>query len=889
MVKDSWDKFRTTVKRWYEGTNKRKVIYDVYTIPSWTAPIILAVVLGMFVAVHFLYYALPAALQQEHEPFYPHRFIAERAEMHTRNLTQFGARVGGSQANDYSAVNHLYEELERIAVRAASGVHRIELDVQKADEGAFELQFTPYGMTNVYHGVHNVIVRMTPTVPNSEYSGHCLLVNSHFDTIPSTVGGSDAAAMVGIMMELLRKLSTRAEVFRHCVVFLFNGAEENYMLGAHAFITRHKWAGAVKAFVNLDSAGAGGREIMFQAGPGHPFLVRHLQISAPRPRASAIAEELFQKGTVPSDSDFRVFRDFGRIPGMDFAFHANGYVYHTKYDTPDVIPSETYQQVGDNILALLVSLLDSYELYEVEAFSDEPAVFFDFLGWFLVVYSRYEGVVINSLTAAIGILVIAFCLKAMSFKSGLSMTEILTEFGVSVTILAISVGIGIALVLLLAVILDSAGRSMSWFAIPWFLFGLYFCPLLLAIGTGVTLYIHYFKRDLLSISHRVQLFLHSHFLLLILALIITTAMGLRSSYVLLPATLFYAVTAFINGMLFHNRRRSWLIVHLIGQLLPLLFYCQQAHLALLTLIPLTGRGGATSNPDLLVGLICTILALLLGGFLIPLVALCRHPRAVLSIFLLWMCINIILIITPLGFPFREATAPQRFWIFHTHRRIQDFNNASSWEDSGYFILSMDRHTSSSVKSFIPDLALAQPLGNACDGDLLFCGMPLLSSRKHNRASESLWMPGPAPVLPDATGLELLAETLEPGATRKTFTFAVTATAHMGIFLSPRHGMEMVQWSLLDHVPSSGPRWHDRETYFVFLNYGFNYFRRLEFNVTVQAPSIFRQGIQSIDIAIVSHYLFHEDFRTPEFNELLDKFPSWAYAQGTQSSYESFIF
>uniref|UniRef100_A0A1B0CYJ4 FXNA-like protease n=1 Tax=Phlebotomus papatasi TaxID=29031 RepID=A0A1B0CYJ4_PHLPP len=847
MVKDSWVKLRNTVERWYEGTNKRKVIYDVYTIPSWTAPLILAVVLGAFVGIHFLYYALPAPLTLDDEVIYPHRFIAERAEMHTRNLTDLGVRVGGSPANDYSAVNHLFEELERIAMRAGSAAHRMDLEVQKVDEGAFELPFS----------IHNVVLRMTPSTPNGEYSGHCLLVNSHFDTMPDTVGGSDSAAMVGIMLELVRKLSSRPGAFRHCIIFLFNGAEENYLLGAHAFITRHKWANSVKAFVNLDAAGVGGRELMFQAGPEHPFLVRHFQISVPRPRASALAEELFQQGVVPSDSDFRVFRDFGKIPGMDFAFHTN-----------------------DKI---------NYELYDVDAFRDEPAVFYDFLGWFLILYSSHEGVIMNCLVVAIGILVVAFCLKAMSYKSGLSMMELLSEFGVSEAILVISIGIGIAIVQLLAVILDAAGRSMSWYAVPWLLFGLYFCPVLLAIGTGATVYIHYFKRDLLSISHRVQLFLHGHFVILLLALLVLTTMGLRSAYILLPASLFYAVTAFASGIFFHNRRRSWLIIHLIGQVLPILFYCSQTHLAMQSLIPLSGRSGAAANPDMLMSLLCSVFALLLGGFLIPLVALCRHPRAVLSIFLLWMTITIILIITPVGFPFRESVAPQRYWIFHTQRKIHGFQNASYSEDSGYFLLSMDRHTASTAMSYVPELSHAQKIGEECNGDLLFCGLPLLSSRKHVRAPESLWLQGPPPELPDPTQLELLGEIIEPGATRKTLMFTVSGPSHMGIFLSPRHDLEMVQWSLLDHIPSPGPRWHDRETYFVSLSYGFNYHRHLDFNVTLQSPEIFRQGVQSLDIVLTSHYLFHDDIRTPELMELIEKFPSWCYVQGTMSSYESFIF
>jgi hypothetical protein len=34
------------------------------------------------------------------------------------------------------------------------------------------------------------------------------------------------------------------------------------------------WAKQIGAFVNLDACGAGGREIVFQAGPGNAWLIK---------------------------------------------------------------------------------------------------------------------------------------------------------------------------------------------------------------------------------------------------------------------------------------------------------------------------------------------------------------------------------------------------------------------------------------------------------------------------------------------------------------------------------------------------------------------------------------------------------------------------------------
>ena len=55
---------------------------------------------------------------------------------------------------------------------------------------------------------------------------------------------------------------------------------------------------------------------MFQTGPDHPWILDTYASAAKYPYASIVAQEIFQAGVVPSDTDFRVFVDYGNLVGM---------------------------------------------------------------------------------------------------------------------------------------------------------------------------------------------------------------------------------------------------------------------------------------------------------------------------------------------------------------------------------------------------------------------------------------------------------------------------------------------------------------------------------------------------------------------------------------------
>ena len=182
-------------------------------------------------------------------------FVEERARKHLESLTSFGSRPTGSHANEIEAVNYILHQLRKIQGDTPGNGLVLEVDVQRPS-GTFSLDFLD-GFTSVYRNVTNILVRITPRKIFPPL--HAVLINGHFDSIPMSPGASDDAVSIATMLEIVRCLmeSSDSVNLKNAIVFNFNGAEENILQASHGFITQHPWAETIRAFVNLEAAGAG--------------------------------------------------------------------------------------------------------------------------------------------------------------------------------------------------------------------------------------------------------------------------------------------------------------------------------------------------------------------------------------------------------------------------------------------------------------------------------------------------------------------------------------------------------------------------------------------------------------------------------------------------------
>ena len=255
-----------------------------------------------------------------------------RARQLLSKFSDAGPKPIGSYSNEVTIPKMILDELQSISVGIRSNV---SLDI--------DFQIPTY-----YENVDNIVARLSKNGTKSK----ALLINSHYDSAKEGPGASDDGINVVVMLEVLRSLTADRNLEMECdIIFLFNDGEESGLLGSYEFVTNHKWAKDVIAFINLEAMGSGGREMLFQATSKK--LMNSYIKTASYPFTTVFGQEIFQSGVVPSVTDFQIFQEYLNVGGLDFAFIENGYVYHTKYDTSDKNPNESIFVAGNNLLMLV--------------------------------------------------------------------------------------------------------------------------------------------------------------------------------------------------------------------------------------------------------------------------------------------------------------------------------------------------------------------------------------------------------------------------------------------------------------------------------------------------------------------------------------------------------
>lgn len=241
--------------------------------------------------------------------------------------------------------------LERRVEELAAAARKAGLEAEwesRVVSGGVDSSFLHFPFSNVFLGVKNVVLRISPRgsqVP-------AVLVGSHYDSALGSPGAADAAVPISIALEVARvtvaaaaaaakNSNSSAPSFRRPLraplLLVLNGGEESLMLGSAAFMleketemeelelqrgeerresssssdgektkSRHRhFREGVGAVLNLESTGADGPHFMFQHAGAFPLEAWAKGSS--RPRGTVIAQDFFDAGLSPAATDFECF------------------------------------------------------------------------------------------------------------------------------------------------------------------------------------------------------------------------------------------------------------------------------------------------------------------------------------------------------------------------------------------------------------------------------------------------------------------------------------------------------------------------------------------------------------------------------------------------------
>ncbi|QDZ25736.1 endoplasmic reticulum metallopeptidase [Chloropicon primus] len=337
-------------------------------------------------------------------------FSEHRAMNHVRALADdIGMRQVGTPGVRIAA-EYLLSELKSIEQLAKRERPDLEVEIQvQTTSGAYHLELflTPVYLS--YANLENLLIRLRPKASSKASERTSLLVNAHFDSAIASPGAADCAACTAIAVEVARTIVGNKDIkIETPVIFLLNGGEETYMNAAHGFMIEHEWAQEVSHFINIESTGSYGPDVVFRSNSD--LLLSAYLSASPRPRANVVFQDIFDLGLIPAETDYAVFAHestgsetasgeeaskkprttvYGDLPGIDIATMFDSRSYHTALDESKRMAPGCTQNFGDNMLAIVLKASEmirrTVDDEEGDSFG-EDCVYFDVMGLFVVAY-----------------------------------------------------------------------------------------------------------------------------------------------------------------------------------------------------------------------------------------------------------------------------------------------------------------------------------------------------------------------------------------------------------------------------------------------------------------------------------------------------------------------
>ncbi|XP_061705047.1 endoplasmic reticulum metallopeptidase 1-like isoform X1 [Cydia pomonella] len=740
--------------------------------------------------------------------------------------------------------------------------------VWQTGSGAFKLDHEiPY--LGWYYNASNIAALLegeSGVRANGEL-GTTLLLNCHYDSVPFALGASDNVAFCAIMAEVLHRLAQRTTKFKHNLIFLFNGAEENALQGAHAFL-QHPWARNITTVVNLDAGGMNGKANIFQTLDSR--LARAYAKSTNRPSAQSFGEFLFGSGLVPSDTDFRIWRDYGQFYGIDIAFVKWGNVYHTRNDNPTNLQPGVLQAAGDMLLNLASNMADMPEL--VEKAEPTTMVYYDYLNSFMFAYPLWAAYLVDALFGVVALMSVGYFVFVVGVRKS---TFRGLAWAVLGRLLCTLVAFGVGLVFVL--IMNATTTQLRYLSHQWITVPLYWIPYVIVAMITSQLYDAWSSRKSgLNRSFRaLQASAATRFILAVILLIMTCIPALTTMRYSFSVPLFLmSVFSVIPLMLARYLRvPAWqqLFVEMLVSVPVLMFLFTMCLRMNSLMLPVMGRS-ASNTPDFFVGLLNLGLAALVTSAVSGIELLFSRKRLWLPTALAGLA-SLVFMFLPLA-PYDAAgTGLQRHYWFHTE--IINHTVTPPTSISGVTVTKIDLYTIDRVRRALEDSGLNYTVKADLTEDCaqyIFCNLPMFRTRLPNSYAEALFIEMPPPTA-FSTMPSLWLESKVCSGTNCTLHFAFDGPAHNTLTLWPRSG-RLAAWSFAAPTDPSFVQ-NDRPAYTI-VQASATYqhpFDTQYFWITLEVP-VAQQSQVLLDIAQHAHKKQHPELFTREYQQLLDAVPDY---------------
>lgn len=247
-------------------------------------------------------------------------------------------------------------------------------------------------------------------------SSKALMLLSHYDSAPHSKshGAADDASGIATILEATRTFLHNKTAHKNDIVILFSDAEELGLNGAALFVTQHNWAKEIGFVLNFEARGTSGPAYMLmETNNGNQEIVSQFsQAGVPFAASNSLMYSIYKM--LPNDTDLTVFRENGKIQGLNFAFIDDHFNYHTQQDDFQRLNPDAVEHDGKYIMPLL-NHFSNADLTKLDADSDD--VYFNIpFGFVHYPFGWNLPLLVLSIVLFLGLLFVGFGKRIISGK-----------------------------------------------------------------------------------------------------------------------------------------------------------------------------------------------------------------------------------------------------------------------------------------------------------------------------------------------------------------------------------------------------------------------------------------------------------------------------------------